>query len=102
MQPRQPESTIIIPGLREKERLWMEPISERVDPLANLNPLGLCADCVRPAFVRCPDDLGRCRLHARQLAKAITVRANAARHCSTPAQRTARAKRRKARKAAKR
>lgn len=109
MQPRQPDRfTLDLAGRRHGKldvfsNLGLDdPALVRVDPLAEINPLGLCADCVRPAALPCPDGFGRCRIHARMLAKAITVRENSRRHCSTPAQRKARAKRRAARKTAKR
>lgn len=65
---------------------------------ADLYPLGVCQNCPRPAEVEGYDGYGYCKGCARAIAKSILIVAASARHCSTPAQRKARAKRRKKRK----
>lgn len=64
-----------------------------------LFPLGVCQNCPRPAQIEGLDGYGYCGVCAKALARQIIVAGAAARHCHTPAQRKARAKRRKARKA---
>lgn len=66
----------------------------------DLHTLGVCADCLLPARIPCPDGEPRCYGHARRLAQGIMVVKTRSRHCTTPAQRKARAKRRRKAKAA--